>query len=190
MDINLLGFKRAQILSYDPVKRTARIHIHGLTDGASEGLTATFAYAVGEDDRDTEIKILGNNKNAPDVFVFFENNEISRPVIAFFSSHGINAETDVRRIKQKNIEVLASSEMKLEAEDMHIKAGRLYIDAEIIHEGNQKTTGTITATEDVVAGNVSVKTHPHSGIRSGNEESAPPVPTVFTSDQLEQHSGK
>lgn len=52
------GFKKAKILSYDAQNRTAKIHIPGLTDGASTGLTATFAYPVGDSDKDTEREIL------------------------------------------------------------------------------------------------------------------------------------
>ncbi|TPS40987.1 hypothetical protein [Acinetobacter baumannii] len=48
------GLKRAKILSYNAKGRTAQVHIHGLTDGASEGITATFAYPVGDSDLDTE----------------------------------------------------------------------------------------------------------------------------------------
>ena len=77
------GFKKAKILSYDAQSRTAKIHIPGLTDGASTGLTATFAYPVGDSDKDTEREIL----EGEDVYIFFENNEQSRPVIAFYSSH-------------------------------------------------------------------------------------------------------
>lgn len=114
------GFKRARILSYDSSTRTAKVHIFGLTDGASDGLTATFAYAVGEDDRDTELKILSSSSNLPDVYVFFEGGDEARPVIAFFSSHGSDNVTDVRRIRQKNIEILATSKATIEAPDIYI----------------------------------------------------------------------
>ena len=33
----LAGFKRAKILSYSAKSRTAKVHIHGMTDGASDG---------------------------------------------------------------------------------------------------------------------------------------------------------
>ena len=82
-------FKRAKILSYDAAKRTAQVHIHGLTDGASQGLTATFAYPVGDDDRDTERQIVLGN----DVYVFFEDGDESCSVIAFYSSHGTGPST-------------------------------------------------------------------------------------------------
>ena len=109
-------FKRAKILSYDAAKRTAQVHIHGLTDGASQGLTATFAYPVGDDDRDTERQIVLGN----DVYVFFEDGDESCPVIAFYSSHGIGAEVDKRRIRQKNIELLARSKITAKAKTIEI----------------------------------------------------------------------
>lgn len=96
-------FYRARILSYNAQNRTANVHIIGLTDGAEDGLVATFAYPVGDDDRDTELKIVAGN----DCYIFFESNDPARPVIAFYASHGTGALTDIRRIQQQNIELLA-----------------------------------------------------------------------------------
>lgn len=104
-------FKRAKILSYDAKKRTAQIHIPGLTDGASEGITATFAYPIGDDDRQTERQIIIGN----DVFIFFENNNQEFPVIAHYSSHSNGALVDVRRIQQKNVEIIGEKEILLDA---------------------------------------------------------------------------
>lgn len=165
----LTGFKRAKILSYNAIARTAKVHIHGMTDGASEGLTATFAYPVGDSDQDTEREIL----TGEDVYVFFENGEDSRPVIAFFSSHGEEPVVDIRRIRQENIELLAKSQVYIEAPEVRIKA-KLILEGDFEHQGNQETTGKITATVDVVAANVSVKSHPHSKVRSGTDDSGPP----------------
>ena len=111
------GFKKAKILSYDAQNRTAKIHIPGLTDGASTGLTATFAYPVGDSDKDTEREIL----EGEDVYIFFENNEQSRPVIAFYSSHSKGAVVDTRRIRQENIELLARSKATIEAPSIELK---------------------------------------------------------------------
>ena len=113
----LLGFKRAKILNYNAKGRTAKVHIHGMTDGASDGLTATFAYPVGDSDKDTEREILAEE----DVYVFFENGEESRPVIAFFSSHGENAVIDTRRIRQENIELLARSKITAKAKVIDVE---------------------------------------------------------------------
>ena len=125
-------FKRAKILSYDAAKRTAQVHIHGLTDGARQGLTATFAYPVGDDDRDTERQIVLGN----DVYVFFEDGDESCPVIAFYSSHGIGAEVDKRRIRQKNIELLARQKATIEAPSIHLRG-------ETKITGNEQVTGNV-----------------------------------------------
>ena len=175
-------FKRAKILSYDAAKRTAQVHIHGLTDGASQGLTATFAYPVGDDDRDTERQIVLGN----DVYVFFEDGDESCPVIAFYSSHGTGAEVDKRRIRQKNIELLATTKAYIDAPTIHLK-GNVIIDGDVTHTGNtthngntsqtgnQTTTGTITGTTNVIGGGKSLATHTHGGVQNGNGSTSPPI---------------
>lgn len=174
-------FKRAKILSYDAAKRTAQVHIHGLTDGASQGLTATFAYPVGDDDRDTERQIVLDN----DVYVFFEDGDESCPVIAFYSSHGTGAMVDKRRIRQKNIELLATTKAYIDAPTIHLK-GNVIIDGDVTHTGNtthngntsqtgnQTTTGTITGTTNVIGGGKSLATHTHGGVDTGLGNTAPP----------------
>ncbi|NNP70381.1 hypothetical protein [Acinetobacter sp. Ac_5812] len=167
-----MGFKRAKILSYDSSNRTAKVHIPGLTDGSAEGLTATFAYPVGDSDKDTEREIL----DGEDVYIFFENNEQSRPVIAFYSSHGKDVVVDTRRIRQENIELLARTQVNIEAPEIRIK-GKLVLEGDFEHLGNQETTGTISATEDVIAAGVSGKSHSHKGVRTGTDDSGPPIAT-------------
>jgi len=107
----MLNFIPAKILSYDAATRTAQVQIDGLTDGAEDGLTATFAYPVGHDDRDTEIQVLVG----AEVYVFFAGGQVDSPVIAFYRSHGEGAVVDTRRIRQKNIEILASNSISIEA---------------------------------------------------------------------------
>ena len=107
----MLNFIPAKILSYDAQPRTAQVQIDGLTDGAEDGLTATFAYPVGHDDRDTEIQVLVG----AEVYVFFAGGQMDSPVIAFYRSHGAGAVVDTRRIRQKNIKILASNSISIEA---------------------------------------------------------------------------
>ena len=165
-----LGFRKAKILSYDKNKRTAKIHIPGLTDGASDGLTATFANPVGDSDNDTEREI----KTGEGVYIFFENGEESRPVIAFFCGHGEDVVVDIRRIRQENIELLARTKATIEAPTIHLK-GKVVINGDIEHTGNQTTTGTVTAATDVVGGGKSLKTHIHSGVQNGEGSTASPT---------------
>ncbi len=113
------------------------------------------------------------------VYVFFEDGDESCPVIAFYSSHGIGAEVDKRRIRQKNIELLATTKAYIDAPTIHLK-GNVIIDGDVTHNGNtsqtgnQTTSGTVTAAVDVVGGGKSLKTHTHGGVDTGFGNTAPP----------------
>lgn len=163
------GFWPATILSYDAKKRTAQVHIAGLTDGVDSGLTADFAWPVGDDDKDTERQILNN----ADVWVFFEQGQDYAPVIAFYRNHREGALVDIRRIRQKNIELLADARIFMKAPELVIEAN-VTIKGEITHQGNQTTTGTVTATKDVVGGGKSLKGHIHGGVKGGDSTTLPP----------------
>lgn len=114
----------ARVLSYDAEKRTLQVHIHGLTDGAENGLTAKISYPIGDDDRDTELQILAGL----DVWVFFEGGDPSRPVAFASSGHGSGAEVGTRRIRQKNVEILADGTVKLKGlEKVIIEGGEVEI---------------------------------------------------------------
>ena len=118
MNRNYAGFWKGNIVSYNGKARTARITIPTLTDGIDDGITATFAYPVGHDDKDTEIQILAG----ADCYVFFEQLDPASPVIFAYSSHGTGAVTDVRRIRQENIELLAKVNITLDAETITVNA--------------------------------------------------------------------
>ena len=162
-------FQRAKILSYNSINRTAQVNILGLTDGAESGLTATFAYPVGDDDRDTERQIVDGN----DVYVFFEGGDQARPVIAFYSSHGMGNIQDIRRIRQQNIELLAKQNIKLQAQEIYLM-GHVTIEGDITHHGSQSTSGTLTAQDDVIGGGKSLKTHRHGGVKGGSDSTSQP----------------
>ena len=104
-----LGNWPARVISYDPDARTLQVHIHGLTDGSVNGLTAKIAYPIGDDDRDTELQI----EDGLDVWVFFEGGDESKPVAWAASSHGTGTVKNTRRIRQENIELLADGTVKL-----------------------------------------------------------------------------
>ena len=99
----------AKIISYNRANRTVQVQIAGLTDGSDNGLTAKIAYPIGEDDRDTERQILAN----ADVWVFFEGGDFSLPVVWAYRSHGNGALVGTRRIKQENIELIATEKITI-----------------------------------------------------------------------------
>ena len=170
----------AKLISYNKVERTAQISINGLTDGEPDGLTAMLAYPIGDDDLDTEREL---NAGA-DVWVFFEAGDMASPIIAFYRRHGDGrAVTDIRRIRQKNIELLARSTITLTANDLiavdaqkiRLVANNIEIHGDISHTGNQTTLGKVTATEDVVAGSVSLTKHKHSNVKNGDGTTSLPT---------------
>ncbi len=136
------GFYPATILSYDKKARTAKITVEPITNGLSDGITATFAYPVGHDDRDTELEIL----EGAECYVFFNQGDPYSPVIWSYRSHGTGAVTDYRRIRQQNIELLAQNNIKLEAVTVDIYADvKIHGNVEIVGdqtiEGNNNISG-------------------------------------------------
>lgn len=169
----------AKLISYNQTERTAQISIDGLTDGEPDGLTAMLAYPIGDDDLDTEREL---NPGA-DVWVFFEAGDMSAPVVAFYRRHGEGkAVVDVRRIRQKNIELLARSTITLDAKNLvDVKAKKILLTADdieingnISHTGNQTTQGTVTASVDVKAGSVSLTKHKHGNVKNGTGRTSQP----------------
>lgn len=173
MNQQYLDNKPATILSYDGKSRTARVHIPSVTDGVTEGIIATFAYPVGDDDFDTERRIMANT----DCYVFFQSGDPSSPVIFAFRSHGTGAVVDMRRIRQTNIQLLADAgidlkakNITLEAESVTIKANTLKIDANTtidksLHVKGQTTLGKATIDGRDFTG------HGHKNVQTGNGNS-------------------
>jgi hypothetical protein len=164
----LNGFYPAKILSYNKESKKVQVSVEPFTQGSENGIEAKLAYPLGHDDLDTEISINGQ----PDAWVFFENGQFKKPVVAFFRTHQTGSVTDVRRIRQKRIELIAD-EILLDAK-VHI---------------TKKTTSDagIVSAGDMVAKNVSVATHGHKNVQAGPDETAPP--TAGTADEEEGESG-
>lgn len=206
----------AKLMSYDKANRTAKVTIAGLTDGVAEGITAMLAYPIGDDDLDTERELL----MGADVWVFFEQGDVSMPVVAFYRRHGQGRATvDVRRIRQENIELLARSSITLSAADfINLKANKITLDADTVtinaselninaetnakgninqignyfmtgnqlinggqtingnsvSYGNQTINGSVSATVDINAAGVSLKSHKHGGVESGGSSTSTP----------------
>lgn len=132
-----LGFYPAVLISYDAANRIGEVTIEGLTNGADRGLDATFAYPVGESDLDTELKIDAVALPAP-VWVFFEAGDPSVPVISAWRGHQDGtALVDTRRIRQKNIELLADRKITLQANNIQV-IGETKV------TGNADVTGNLT----------------------------------------------
>lgn len=156
IDVGYFGFYPAKVINYDQEKRICMVSIEPFTRGSSAGIPAKIAYPVGHDDLDTEILI----KPDMEVYVFFEAGMLSAPVVAFCRSHGTGTVKDIRRIRQKKIELIA--------DEVEIQAGTVNI------TGDTNVGKTLTASTDVVGGGISVKEHTHGGVRGGGESTSKP----------------
>ncbi len=172
MNKTFSGDYAATIINYDGDSRTAHISIPGVTDGLDEGIEATFAYPVGDDDKDTEREILPG----AECYIFFLQGDPASPVIWAYRSHGTGAVTDHRRIRQKNIELLAKANISLKAEDeialnaktVRIGADTLIIDAktEILHALDVMGPSNLQG-ETEIEGRKFLE-HDHDKVQSGN----------------------
>ena len=179
MNKSFNGDYPATILSYDKENRTARVNIPTVTDGLEEGITATFAYPVGHDDKDTEIEILAG----AECYIFFLQGVPSSPVIWAYRSHGSGAVVDTRRIRQENIELLAKTNLNLTAgEVIDLTAKKVIINAELVVNGKSLLNGSleVSGTSDLngittIEGKP-YKIHNHLFVKSGNDESGGVAP--------------
>lgn len=163
----------AKILSVDKESKTARVSIEPFTKGLAEGVTATFAFPVGHDDRDTEIEVL----EGAECYVFFLQGEPHSPVIWSYRSHGKGSVVDYRRIRQENIELLARNQINIEAqEELNLTAKRvtinateqLIINANSKQNGTQEVTGKSTLAANSTIGGMNFSVHYHIDSRNGN----------------------
>ncbi|MCK4108916.1 hypothetical protein [Acinetobacter radioresistens] len=153
---NLFGFYPGQILSYNKVTKKVQVSVEPYTTGSENGIEAKLAYPIGDDDLDTEIAINGQ----PDIWVFFENGQFKKPVACFFRTRQMGSVTDVRRIRQKRIELIADE---------------VLIDAKVHITKDTNSDAGFTSTGDMVAGNVSLIKHPHGGVQNGSGQTNSPV---------------
>ncbi len=171
-------FYPAKLLEYNAKERTAMIEMKGLTDGIPKGIPAMLAYPIGDDDLDTE-RLL---EKGADIWVFFEQGDTTKPIIAFYRRHGKKkAVVGIRRIRNKIIELLATQAIKLFAPKLisinsdgsiNIKAENINIDGAVSINGDITHTGSQTSSGDVVASGISVSQHTHIG-NKGRPTSTP-----------------
>lgn len=129
------GMHRATIMSYDSDSRTAKVIIPAFTGDVE--VTAKFMYPVSHDDRDTELPIL----EGAHAYIFFEGGDKYSPVICGYSSHGERNLKEIRRIRQKNIEIIAIANLLLKAENVRVEGDTLFMD-NVVVEKNLTVKGT------------------------------------------------
>ena len=130
----LPGRYPAIVRSYDKARRTCRVEIPGLTDGADVMPEAEIEYAIGDKSAHssypTEIEILPGDT----VWIAFIGGDPRYPIVTGYRNPQSGNTSDWRRIHHANIELLAdgtmrlkvgSSEIVLTPDSIKMTAGRI-----------------------------------------------------------------
>ena len=192
----------ATLVSYDKKKRTAKVTIVGLTDGVDEGITAMLAYPIGDDDLDTERELLAGadvwvffeqGDTAMPIIAFYRRHGEERAAIDVRRIRQQNIELLARAkvtISASELVFIKAAQITIEGDvlitgnvthkgdssqtgNAAIKGGHT-VTGESVSHGNQTINGAITATGDIKAGGVSVKSHKHGGVETGGGSTGQP----------------
>ena len=114
MDYGLMpGRYPAIVRSYNQARRTCRVEIPGLTDGADVLPEAEIEYPIGDKSRaganTTEIEMLAGDT----VWVAFLAGDPRYPIITGYRNPQAGNSADLRRWHHANMELLADGTMRL-----------------------------------------------------------------------------
>lgn len=144
----------ATIASYASATRKVTVHVAGLTDGSESGLPATFCLPIGENDRDSEILINVGDE----VWVEFEKGDPAAPIIVGYRTHTTDVVVGIRRIRQKNIELVAD-------DSLTIKVGG----CTMVWTPDGPVSNRVIEAPDFKSGTVTLKVHIHPYTDNGTQ---------------------
>ena len=104
----------------------------GVTNGANACLVAKIAFPIGDKGNHTDIRILSGDT----VWVMFEGGDMRHPIITHYRNHETGNNIDWRKFHHANIELTADGVMVLTAPTIKITGN-------IVHSGNQSTSGNM-----------------------------------------------
>lgn len=120
-----------EVASYDPVRRTCRVRIPGVTDGSDTLPEAVFCNPIGDRADMTEIRIVAGDP----VWLMFEGGDARFPVITGYRTPREGNPTNWRRWSHANIELTADGVMRLNAGTLEINAQVQIVGAGVTHNG-------------------------------------------------------
>lgn len=173
----------------DRDRREVRVEIPPFTDGASQLPIAEIEYPLGDDSRNTEIRLVEGRG----VWIEFIAGDPRRPLITGFRNPNSGNVVGVRRWNHDNFEINADEEFTINAgakialivggtslvltpESIAEIAAALSVKAAVAIEGAVTIKGAVTQTGgDMTSDGVSVQQHPHTD--SMNGKTSPPIPS-------------
>ena len=149
----------AVVKSYDKNRRTCRIEIPGLTDGADVLPEAEIEYSIGDKsrigDNSTEIEITPGDT----VWIAFIGSDPRYPIITGYRNPQSGNSIDWRRFHHANIEMTANGTLKLNAATLEINAATVTINGT-----NTTINGSSLKHNSKNIGD----THTHGGVTPGS----------------------
>lgn len=107
----MLGKWPGEVASYDADKRTVRVKIDGVTDGAEMFPEAQFEYAFGDKSNHTEIRVLQGDL----VWIEFMRGDSRYPIITGYRTRETGNVVGWRRWHHDNFETEADGEVIIKA---------------------------------------------------------------------------
>lgn len=155
----------AIVKQYLADKRTCRVEIPGITDGAEVLPMAEIEYPIGDKSKGqhpTEIEILPGDT----VWIEFIGGDPRYPLITGWRNPGVGNSTDWRRFHHANIELTADGVMKLNATRIEMNASEeVAVTSPSVAVSGSSLTHNGTNVGD---------SHTHSGITPGPASTGAP----------------
>jgi hypothetical protein len=155
--VQLSNYTPGFVVSYDAVKRLARVRVPGLTDGADTFPEAMLCYPLGDKSEHTDIRILAGDR----VWLDFVNGDPRFPIIVGFRPKETDNAMNWRRLHHQNTELQADTDIHLfatggkvhvlsngqtlvEANEVVLRAGTIKLEGNTEVIGNLAVSGTMT----------------------------------------------
>lgn len=151
------------IRAVDRARREVRVEVPPFTDGAAEWPVAEIEYPIGDDSRDTEIRLVIDRE----VWISFIAGDPRRPIITGFRNPNVGNEVGWRRWNHDNLEINADAVVTINAgQQIALVVGgtTFTITAETIASiaAAHSIKGPVTQTGgDITSDKISVQHHKH-----------------------------
>jgi hypothetical protein len=173
--MDLSGKFPAEVVSYDPVRREAKITIEKLTDGSQDYPIAEFCNPFGDKSEHTEIRVLAGDR----VWVEFLREDARYPIIVGYRPKQTGNAMDVRRFHHQNIELDADTNILVKAGvNVTLQVGTTIVKVEsgtvTIKAANIKLDGATEIIGSISHNGKNIGSpHTHGGIVPGGGSTAP-----------------
>ena len=135
------------IRAVDRARREVRVEVPPFTDGAAEWPIAEIEYPIGDDSRNTEIRLVVDLE----VWISFIAGDPRRPIITGFRNPNVGNEVAWRRWNHDNIEHNADAVANINAQTINLTAG-----AEIVLTVGGSTVVITPSAVTITAGTINL----------------------------------